>query len=142
MEKVNLKKVETKVKEQQNLIDERKNYEICPLGPYMLVEPYATRPYLAQAIQNSNLIIASRDSEYDPRTGETKEQPRIIQVGKVLEVGPEVKFVKPGMDVFFDYRSVRAIPLGDDNCFIINEGNCVFVAGPDLKSSFPHMKRK
>ena len=95
-----------------------------------MVKPYEWSPYLAPEVGNSGIILV-RDKVYNPKSGTTEdmEDMRFIGTGLVLEVGPDVKNIKPGMEIMYIKGGERSLPVttdeGDDTWYIIQGGNVV-----------------
>lgn len=115
----------------EKIKEERPNLEIMPLGTYVLVRPYSVNPY-NQIKTDSGLVIPAFDGTFNnPDTGTIDQEDQFSRQGTVLEVGPLVKFVKEGDDVF--YRCAQAVPIPffqqgfevvPENCIqcVVNEG--------------------
>lgn len=58
------------------------------------------------------LFLATGASKSE-ETGEIEVMDKIIGFGMAVEVGPDCKYVKEGDFIFYDRRSVRAVPVQD-----------------------------
>lgn len=65
------------------------------------------------------------------------EDQRFIKVGKVIEVGPEVKSIKPGMDILYIAGGERVLPIstnefGEEEWCMIQGGNIIMYGFKDI----------
>lgn len=118
------------LKYQQELYNERQQPDWClkVRGPYIIYEPYIDSPYLSPSTASG--LILKRDIKFNKQSGQTEdiEDTRWIKVGKVIDVGDEVKSIKPGMDIMFISGGERSLPIstddqGGENLFVVIEGN-------------------
>ncbi len=123
---------QTEYGKQKALYEERlsKNWCLQVTGNFIMFKPYERSPYLAPEVGNSGIILV-RDKVYNPKSGTTEdmEDMRFIGTGLVLEVGPDVKNIKPGMEIMYIKGGERSLPVttdeGDDTWYIIQGGNVV-----------------
>ncbi len=72
----------------------------------------------------SGIITSLEDVAFESQdSGNMEKLDRIIGLGIVTHVGPEVKYVNVGDAVYYDRRSIRALPFGEEPVWHINEGN-------------------
>lgn len=108
--------------------DKVNNWEIKPMGTYLIFSKYPASPY--ENPKSKGGIILKRDVKHDPRSGEDIDiwNERFISVGSVIDVGPDCKTVTPGMDIMYIANSERDLPIdtdgtGDTVLWIIQEQN-------------------
>lgn len=120
------------LKEHDKLYEERqsKSWVIKPTANYVLFERYIDSPYLSS--KTSNGLIMKRDLKFNKQSGVTEdmEDARWVLTGRVLDIGPDVKEIKPGMDIMFINGGQKSVPistddLGGEDWFIINAGNII-----------------
>lgn len=108
--------------------------EIMPLYSTLLVEMYETNPYeVAETETGLKLTNGTFDS---PDTGNREKKEFLSSCGKVIEVGPDCKYVEPGNDVIFDIRATRPLCFKGKYFFNIAEQNIIAVLGDDLSKKF------
>ena len=112
------------------------DWEIKPLGTYVIIKPYIDSPYLSPTTASG--LIIKRDLKHNSRSGEDEMQVREIAVGKVIDCGKECKEIKPGMDAMFMAGGARVLPIstneyGEEEFVLLPEGHIV-VYGYSLKS--------
>ena len=86
--------------------------EIKPMFSRILVQPFKVNPFQKMKIENGLIIDAggyTPHTQLNEQTGRYEEQKQFIVTGCVIEVGPEVKYLKEG-DVIF-YRVDTAVPV-------------------------------
>jgi len=86
---------------------------------------------------NSGLYIPAGVSFTD-ETGDMETMDKIVGFGIVAEVGSETRYVKPGDAIFYDRRSVRAVPAGEVLWNMSERGMVAYVKAddPDLQAAF------
>lgn len=108
--------------------------EIMPLGMNLFIQPYEENPY-AKKVTDGGLQLIDGDFK-NPDSGENEKLNQEIRCAKVLEVGPECKYVKPGDDVFFRMSITIPIPFMGQGFFMTNEPNILSVINDDLSTRF------
>lgn len=86
--------------------------EILPYGQRILIKPYSQNPYQKIQVSDSGLIVDTgglAPMVKSNETGEFIEEEQLIVVGQVIEVGPDVRQVAIGDDVF--YRKDTCVPV-------------------------------
>lgn len=103
-------KVDRELAKANEVKEKMNSLEIMPAGQYVLVKPYATNPYEKIEVTNSGLVIPTYDGKFkNPDTGEEDVEDNFSRQGTVIAVGPLVKWIKEGDDVF--YRKMQAVPV-------------------------------
>lgn len=119
------------LKIQRDLYEERQDpkWTLNPTGTFIVFKPYVDSPYLAPEV---NGLIITRDIEFNDKSGnyEGMEDRRWVKTGKVLDVGPDVKDIKPGMDILYISGGERILPIstnqyGEEEWMIIQGGNVI-----------------
>lgn len=108
------KALNAKVKEEMDkakeITEKMESMEIMPCGNYVLVNPYKKNPYEKIEVTNSGLVIPMYDGSFkNPDTGEEDTKENFACQGTVIAVGPLVKWIKEGDDIF--YRRAQAVPV-------------------------------
>lgn len=106
--------------------------EIIPVYANIIVKPYEENPYI-QHVTKSGFII--NDAVFDnPDTGERDMLVQEIVCGKVIEAGPDCKYVKTGDDIFYNSRTVKPIPYNRLGYMLCNEQGVLAIVGEDVKT--------
>lgn len=103
-------KVKEELDKAKEITEKMETMEIMPCGNYVLVRPYKKNPYEKIQVTDSGLIIPEVDGKFkNPDTGEEDMRENFSCQGTVIEVGPLVKWLREGDDIF--YRRAQAVPV-------------------------------
>lgn len=120
------------------LSEKIEHIECKPLFEKIHVVPYATNPFQKMK-KEGGLIIDTGGlipEDFSHETGKMeKEEPYII-VGNVVEVGPEVKYIKPGDTVMYIRPNQIPVPLYSTGIMCISERSIVAVINDGLNKRF------
>lgn len=102
-----------------------KDVTLIPGFDGVLVTLYEDNPYRHVEKTESGLILGIESSKkyVSHETGEVEENDEYIVCAHVVEVGPEVKHVKVGEDIYFPKHIALVLPFRKKGYFIINERN-------------------
>ena len=131
-----IKDVEEKAK---SIAENMNGLEIMPVFNYMIVRPYDQNPYQKIKVSSSGLIydLGGHKPEFkNPDNGQLEEEENFIVVGKVIEVGPETKYVREGDDVFFTKPSQTPIPFFKMGLVYVSEQRVLAVVNEKLRARF------
>jgi len=122
-------------KEKQETINKKlKNLEILPMGNKIILSAYPKNPY--RKVMEGNIIV-DWDGEFNnPDTGEKDKQEVFVGCAEVIEVGPEVKYLKPGDDIYYDTRTVYPVPFMSLGYKLTQENQVLCVLNEKLKERF------
>lgn len=117
--------------------------EIKPLHEQVIIKPFEHNPF--QKIEVTNGIITDTGGfkvnvDVNPVTGKMEEQEQVILTGCVMEVGPEVKYVKPGDVVFYHKRNRIPIPFFKQGFYNLEERYVLAVVNEGLTERFKNVK--
>lgn len=120
------------------LADKIEHIECKPLFEKIHVVPYATNPF--QKLKKEGGVIIDTGGlipeDFSHESGKMeKEEPYII-VGDVVEVGPEVKYIKPGDTVMYIRPNQIPVPLYNTGIMCISERSIVAVINDGLNKRF------
>lgn len=108
--------------------------DIKPIFSNIIVLPYEENPYIQRTTKSGFLI---NDEVFDnPDTGERDILVQEIVCCKVIEVGPDCKYVKKDDDVFINIRTTRPVPFERKGYILCNEQGVMAVAGEHLQERF------
>ena len=133
------KRIDATLKTSQNIIDSKDSLQIMPISRYMLIKPYNKNPYQQIQVTKSGFItdLGGKAPEYRSReTGNIEEAEEIVVVGQVLEVGPDVKFVKEGDDVYYIKANAVPIPFFKQGLVALQEVAALVIINEKVKERF------
>lgn len=108
--------------------------ELMPMGNKIILLPYPRNPY-RKVMQGS--IIVDYNGEFDnPDSGEKDKLDELVACAKVIEIGPDVKYVKVDDDVFYDPRSCYPIPFLSLGYRSTSEPQILCILNEGLKARF------
>lgn len=113
--------------------------EIKPLHEQVIIKPFEHNPF--QKIKIDNGIITDVGGfkinvDKNPITGQMEEQEQVILTGCVMEVGPEVKYLKVGDIVFYHRRNRIPIPFFKQGFYNLEERYVLAVVNEGLTERF------
>lgn len=123
----------------KSIADNMNGLEIMPVFNYLIVKPYEQNPYQKIQVSSTGLIydLGGMTPEYKNRdNGEIEEEENFIVVGKVIEVGPETKYVREGDDIFFTKPSQTPIPFFKQGLVYVSEQRVLAVVNEKLRTRF------
>lgn len=105
-------------------------WALKPTSTYVFFVKYGKSPY-ENPVSKGGLIL-QRDIKYDERADANKDlsDERFLSVGHVIDVGPDCKFITPGMDIIYISYLERDLPIdpdgsGDTVMWTISEQNII-----------------
>lgn len=119
------------------------NIEIKPMFSRLLIKPLAQNPFQRIKIQGGIIVdagIITPHAELNPNTGKYEEQKEFIKTGAVQEVGPEVKYIKPGDVVFYRIDTVVPVPFFKQGMVSLAENQVIAVVNEGLAERFNSIK--
>lgn len=129
--------IDRELAESKKTKEESVNLEIYPTNGNVLVRLYDKNPWEQIKTTDSGLIIPVYDGIYKSKeTGEKEKEDMIISFAEVLEVGPEVKYVKAGDDIIFRNHTQLPTPFLGQNLWIVSQNNVLVVINENLKERF------
>ena len=113
--------------------------EIKPLHEQIIIKPFEHNPF--QKIKIDNGIITDVGGfkinvDKNPITGQMEEQEQVILTGCVMEIGPEVKYLKVGDIVFYHRRNRIPIPFFKQGFYNLEERYVLAVVNEGLTERF------
>lgn len=108
--------------------------EIMPLYSMVMVELYEENPYEQKETETGlKMVTDLRESE---DSGDIEKSDFYVKVAKVVEAGPDCKYVKSGDDVLIDTRAIRPIRFMNNMFWNTAEQNLVAVINEGLSERF------
>lgn len=115
--------------------------EIMPVSSYILFKLYTENPYEQILQTDSGLILPSFDGkELTRETGQLEKQPKAIEIGHVIEVGPEVVNIKPGDDIMLRAGMMLPVPFLRQGFWVTGQNNVLVVINKGLTERFEEYK--
>lgn len=119
---------------QDELNEKLERLELIPLGQKIILLPYPTNPY--KKLVNGSILIAYEGEFINPDSGEADKLDRLVACGKVIEIGPECKYLKPGDDIFYDPRTCYPLPFMSLGYKLTTEPQILAIVNESLKERF------
>lgn len=124
-------------KAKQDEIDAKiEKLELIPMRANVLILPYPSNPYRKIIDKETGIYFAENKYYKNPDTGEMDERKLGIGCAKVVEVGPECKYVAVGDDIYYDTRTVVPIPFYGNPYKLLTEPQILCVLNENLKERF------
>lgn len=117
--------------------------EIKPMFSRLIVKPFKVNPF--QKIQTKGNIIVDAGGytphvEKNPITGKYEEQKQFIVTGCVVEIGPDVKYLKEGDIIYYRVDTAVPVPFFKQGFVSIAEQNVIAVVNEGLSERFNNTK--
>ena len=116
--------------------------EIKPYGFYLLIKPFAQNPF--QRIKKEGNIITDLGGLVplykSNETGQIEEEDAYIHVGTVIEIGPDVKYVRQGDAVMWTAPTELPIPFYKQGLVTVVEQNIKAIINVGLEERFKEIK--
>lgn len=131
-------------KEAEKLTDEFEKLEIKPFGQYLLIKPFSQNPF--QRIKKEGNIITDLGGlvpQYKSNeTGQIEEEESFIHVGTVVEIGPDVRYIRQGDTVMWTAPTELPIPFYKQGLVTVFEANIKAIINVGLQDRFDKIKNK
>lgn len=115
--------------------------EIMPVGPYIMFKLYTENPYEQILQTDSGLILPAFDGkEMSRETGRMEKDQRIVEIGHVIEVGPDVVNIKPGDDIMLRAGMLTPVPFLRQGFWVTGQNNVLVVINKGLTQRFEEYK--
>ena len=126
---------ETMLEKQKEIDNKAEKLELIPISNKVLILPYPENPY-RKAITEGGLIIPLNPQFQNPESGQQDNLKEGIVCAKVIEVGPECKWLKEGDDIYLDIRTTQPVPFYDNGYRLTTELQIMCVLNEGLKARF------
>ena len=101
--------LELEKSKQEEINQKLSKLEMIPMFNKIVILPYPRNPY-RKIVEGSILVDYSGDF-LNPDSGEQDKLKELVGCAKVIEVGPECKYLNVGDDVYYDTRTVYPVPF-------------------------------
>jgi hypothetical protein len=126
--------LEAEKQKQKELEEKLERLEMLPIGPRLIVLPYPTNPY--RKVLQGSIIVDYSETFKNPDSGEQDKLASGVICAKVIEVGPECKWIKPGDDIFCQNGVLTIVPFFSLGYKTLAEQQVLSVIGEKLKERF------
>lgn len=115
--------------------------EIMPVGPYIMFKLYTENPYEQILQTDSGLILPAFDGkELSRETGQMEKDQKAVEIGHVIEVGPEVVNIQPGDDIMLRAGMMLPVPFLRQGFWVTGQNNVLVVINKGLTKRFEEYK--
>lgn len=117
--------------------------EIKPMFSRILVQPFKVNPFQKMKVENGLIIDTggyTPHTQLNEQTGRYEEQKQFIITGCVVEVGPEVKYLKEGDVIFYRVDTAVSVPFFKQGFVSLAESQIIAVVNEGLQDRFNNIK--
>lgn len=117
--------------------------EIKPMFSRILVQPFKVNPFQKMKVENGLIIDTggyTPHTQLNEQTGRYEEQKQFIVTGCVVEVGPEVKYLKEGDVIFYRVDTAVPVPFFKQGFVSLAESQIIAVVNEGLQDRFNNIK--
>lgn len=117
--------------------------EIKPMFSRILVQPFKVNPFQKIKVENGLIIDTggyTPHTQLNEQTGRYEEQKQFIVTGCVVEVGPEVKYLKEGDVIFYRIDTAVPVPFFKQGFISLAESQIIAVVNEGLQDRFNNIK--
>ena len=146
-----LEQYSTKLEENNKTLEEAQNQvaydinkvEIKPMYQRVILKPFKVNPFQKMEVKGGIIVNAggyTPHAELNPMTGKYEEQKQLIVTGCVIEVGPEVKYLKEGDVVYYRVDTSVPVPFLKQGLVSVSETQIIAVVAESLTERFNNVK--
>ena len=117
--------------------------EIKPMFARVLVQPFKVNPFQKMKVENGLIVDTggyTPHTQLNEQTGRYEEQKQFIVTGCVIEVGPEVKYLKEGDVIFYRVDTAVPVPFFKQGFVSLSESQIIAVVNEGLQDRFDNIK--
>ena len=130
--------LEASQKKQEEINSKLATLEFIPMTNKIVISKYPENPY--RKILEGNIIVDYNGAFVNPDSGESDKMKELVACGQVIEVGPEVKYIRAGDDVYFDPRTCYPVPFMSLGYLLTSEPQIHCVLNEGLKNRFDEIR--
>ena len=146
-----LEQYSTKLEENNKTLEEAQNQvaydinkvEIKPMYQRVILKPFKVNPFQKMEVKGGIIVDAggyTPHAELNPMTGKYEEQKQLIVTGCVIEVGPEVKYLKEGDVVYYRVDTSVPVPFLKQGLVSVSETQIIAVVAESLTERFNNVQ--
>lgn len=117
--------------------------EIKPMFARILVQPFKVNPFQQMKVEKGLIIDAggyTPHTQFNEQSGKYEEQKQFIVTGCVIEVGPEVKYLKEGDVIYYRVDTAVPVPFFKQGFVSLAESQIIAVVNEGLQDRFDNIK--
>lgn len=117
--------------------------EIKPMFNRLLIQPFKVNPFQQMKVEKGLIIDTggyTPHTQLNEQTGRYEEQKQFIVTGCVIEVGPEVKYLKEGDVIFYRVDTAVPVPFFKQGFVSLAESQIIAVVNEGLQERFDNIK--
>lgn len=117
--------------------------EIKPMFARVLVQPFKVNPFQQMKVEKGLIIDTggyTPHAQLNEQTGRYEEQKQFIVTGCVIEVGPEVKYLKEGDVIYYRVDTAVPVPFFKQGFVSLSESQIIAVVNEGLQDRFDNIK--
>lgn len=118
---------------QKEIEEKLETLELMPNGNRIIIMPYPANPYV-KVLSEGGIYIAPNANYFNEDTGEIDQAEELVACAKVIEVGPDVKNVQVGDDIYYDGRTGYPLPFMNLGYKIVPETQILVIINENVKS--------
>jgi len=135
IEEANKLYIDLAKEKQEEINNKLQNLKMLPLGNKVLLLPYPANPY--KKVMEGNIIVEWDGTFDNPDSGSKGQLAELVACAKVIEVGPDCKFLKVDDDVYYMPNTAYPIPFMSLGYKLTTEPQILCVLNTDLDTRFP-----
>lgn len=117
--------------------------EIKPMFNRLLIQPFKVNPFQQMKVEKGLIIDTggyTPHTQLNEQTGRYEEQKQFIVTGYVMEVGPEVKYLKEGDVIYYRVDTAVPVPFFKQGFVSLAESQIIAVVNEGLQDRFNNVK--
>ena len=117
--------------------------EIKPMFTRVLVQPFKVNPFQQMKVEKGLIIDTggyTPHAQFNEQSGRYEEQKQFIVTGCVIEVGPEVRYLKEGDVIYYRVDTAVPVPFFKQGFVSLAENQIIAVVNEGLQERFDNIK--
>lgn len=117
--------------------------EIKPMFNRILIQPFKVNPFQKMKVENGLIIDTggyTPHTQFNEQSGKYEEQDPFIKTGCVIEVGPEVKYLREGDVIYYRKDTAVPVPFFKQGFISLGESQIIAVVNEGLQDRFNNIK--
>lgn len=117
--------------------------EIKPMFNRLLIQPFKVNPFQQMKVEKGLIIDTggyTPHAQFNEQSGRYEEQKQFIVTGCVIEVGPEVKYLKEGDVIYYRVDTAVPVPFFKQGFVSLAESQIIAVVNEGLQDRFDNIK--
>ena len=117
--------------------------EIKPMFSRVLIQPFKVNPFQQMKVEKGLIIDTggyTPHAQFNEQSGKYEEQKQFIVTGCVIEVGPEVKYLKEGDVIYYRVDTAIPVPFFKQGFVSLAENQIIAVVNEGLQERFDNIK--